>query len=116
VLGSRTNADLAVRLGLPVLVVGRTALGTINHVALTLAELARRRLEIAGVVLVRTTAQTAPHETSNDDLIESTSGARPLGTVPFLASVYEMEPDRIADAVATALPAAALTRLLAAAD
>jgi len=41
--GASTNADLAVHLGLPVLVVARTALGTINHIALTLSALGNAR-------------------------------------------------------------------------
>jgi dethiobiotin synthetase len=47
-----TMADLMVRLGLPVVVVARTALGTINHTLLTLEALRRRAIEIAGVVAV----------------------------------------------------------------
>jgi len=110
-VGSTTNADLAAALGLPVLVVARTALGTINHVALTLAELARRRLPLAGLVLVRTSAVAAPHEASNADFIETTTGTRPLGTVPFIEDA-EAAADRLADALEGALPANALARLL----
>jgi dethiobiotin synthase len=47
-----TMADLMVMLGLPVLVVARTALGTINHTLMTLETLRRRALHIAGVVMV----------------------------------------------------------------
>jgi dethiobiotin synthetase len=47
-----TMADLMVRLGLPVVVVARTALGTINHTLLTLEALRVRALDIAGVVVV----------------------------------------------------------------
>jgi dethiobiotin synthetase len=111
--GRTTNADLADRLGLPVLVVARTALGTINHVSLTLAELTRRRLPIAGVVLVRTDQRQAAHEGSNEELIETITGARPLGTLPFLSAAQISNPDRIADELARALPLAALARLLA---
>lgn len=46
-----TCADLAGRLGLPVVVVARPGLGTLNHTALTLAELDRRGLTLAGVVV-----------------------------------------------------------------
>lgn len=46
-----TCADLAARLGLPVLVVARPGLGTLNHTALTLAECDRRGLPVAGVVV-----------------------------------------------------------------
>lgn len=46
-----TCADLAGRLGLPVVVVARPGLGTLNHTALTVAELERRGLPLAGVVV-----------------------------------------------------------------
>ncbi len=42
--------DLIEALGLPVIIVCRTALGTINHSLLTLAALRQRQLPIAGVV------------------------------------------------------------------
>ncbi len=44
-------ADLIVCLGLPVIVVARTRLGTMNHTLLTLEALRRRGLEVAGVVM-----------------------------------------------------------------
>jgi dethiobiotin synthetase len=43
--------DLIVRLGLPVLVVASSQLGTINHTLLTLDKLRSRGVEIAGVVM-----------------------------------------------------------------
>ena len=43
-----TCADVAARLGLPLLVVARTALGTVNHTSLTLREAARASLQVAG--------------------------------------------------------------------
>lgn len=46
-----TLADIAGDLGAPVLVVADPALGTLNHTALTLEALERRRLDCAGVVL-----------------------------------------------------------------
>jgi dethiobiotin synthetase len=47
-----TMADLMRMLQLPAIVVGRTALGTINHTLLTLEALRRRALRVAGVVMV----------------------------------------------------------------
>lgn len=44
-------SDLIAALGLPVLLVASTRLGTINHTLLTLAELRRRGLQTVGVVL-----------------------------------------------------------------
>ena len=49
---SETIADLMIRLGLPVVVVAKTTLGTINHTLLTLEALRRRALDVAGVVMV----------------------------------------------------------------
>jgi dethiobiotin synthetase len=109
---ARTNADLAAALGLPLLVVARTALGTINHVALTLAELARRRLPLAGVVLVRSASTAPPHEPFNDQLIEELTGVRPLGTFPFLLEPELSDPDRLADVLARTLSPSALRQLL----
>jgi dethiobiotin synthetase len=109
---STTNADLAATLGLPVLVIGRTALGTINHVALTVAELRRRSLPLAGVLLVRSAADVAPHEATNARLIETVAGIRPLGTFPFLGEPELSDPDRLAEALALAVSPDVVRRLL----
>jgi dethiobiotin synthetase len=106
-----TTADLAVRLGLPVLIVGRMALGTINHVALTLAAAERRGLAIAGCVLNRTEPDVGPHERGNVELITAVTGRRPLGVVPHLGEARE-DDDRVADAVRDAVGAAGLRQLL----
>jgi dethiobiotin synthetase len=49
--GGQTIADLAVALGLPVVVVARGTLGTINHSLLTVQAVRSRGLPVAGVVL-----------------------------------------------------------------
>ncbi len=49
---TQTMANLMVRLGLPVVVVARTTLGTINHTVLTIEALRARSLHVAGVVMV----------------------------------------------------------------
>ena len=48
---SWTIADLAVRLSLPLVVVARAGLGTVNHTLLTVEAARRRGLQVAGVVL-----------------------------------------------------------------
>jgi dethiobiotin synthetase len=111
--GRYTNADIASHLRLPVLVVAKTALGTINHVALTLSALDQRRLPIAGVVLVRSSLEIEPQEATNARLIEDVSGVAPLGTLPRLTDADARDPDRLADALELALPSAALAHLLA---
>jgi dethiobiotin synthetase len=46
-------ADLAVAFGLPLVIVGRSGLGTINHTLLTLEAARARDLKVAGIVLNR---------------------------------------------------------------
>jgi dethiobiotin synthase len=48
---SELMIDLIARLALPVLVVARSGLGTINHTLLTLEALRLRRLDVVGVVM-----------------------------------------------------------------
>lgn len=110
--GAATAADLAAALGLPLLVVARTALGTVNHTALTLREAARSNLAVAGLVLNRTTADIEPHEAGNIDLIAGITGTRALGTFPFLPEASRRDPDRAADALLDALGESAVERLL----
>ena len=49
---SQTMADWMACLALPVLIVARSGLGTINHTLLTLEALRTRRLRVAGVVMI----------------------------------------------------------------
>jgi dethiobiotin synthetase len=109
-----TCADIAARLRLPLLVVARTALGTVNHTALTLREAARASLEIAGLILNRTTQTEQPHEEGNADLITKLTGRRPLGTLPWLAADLIRDPDAAATALATSIGEPALDLLLGA--
>ena len=110
--GRQTVADLAARIGLPLLVVGRTALGTINHVALTLAEAAHRRLRVAGYVLNRTAPEAGPHEGGNGEMIAAVTGLAPLGVLPHLPADLRDDDDRLADALLGALGEDVVTVLL----
>jgi len=70
--------DLIARLGLPVLLVARSGLGTINHTLMTLEVLRRRRLPILGVVM---NGQRNP---GNRQAIEH------FGAVPVLAEIQPL--------------------------
>jgi dethiobiotin synthetase len=70
--------DLLAAWRLPVVLVARTALGTINHSLLTIEALRRRDIEIHGVAFVGDEAQ-APQET-----IARMGNVRPLGRLPPL--------------------------------
>lgn len=67
--------DLMTHLGMPVLVVARTGLGTINHTLMTLEVLRSRTLNVAGVVMV---GESNPN---NRDAIER------WGDVPVVAEM-----------------------------
>lgn len=76
-----TCADLAARLALPVVVVARPGLGTLNHTALTLAELDRRGLPVAGVVVSGYPADPDLATRTNLDELDRLSGGRLLGVL-----------------------------------
>jgi dethiobiotin synthetase len=96
-----TAADIAAALRLPVLLVARNGLGTINHTALAINELQRRALPLAGVVLVDTTPDSSPDRASNAHLIARMTGTQPLGVLPHLA---HPTPDALANALAAFFP------------
>jgi dethiobiotin synthetase len=68
--------DLIQRLALPVLIVSRSTLGTINHTLLTIDALRHRSIGIAGVVMV------GPPNADNRDAIERYGRVDVLGQMP----------------------------------
>jgi dethiobiotin synthetase len=76
-----TVADLIAQLGLPVLVVARGTLGTLNHTLLTLEVASARHLNVVGVIV--------NHTVPADDLAATTNAMelRRLLKVPLLAEL-----------------------------
>ena len=66
-----TNRDLAVALGLPVLVVAANRLGALNHTLLTLEALERSALPVVGVVLNQMTADQTPAIDTNAAMLRT---------------------------------------------
>jgi dethiobiotin synthetase len=100
--GGELLIDLMALLELPVLLVARSALGTINHTLLSLDVLRRRGVPIAGVVL------SGPRNDDNCQAIET------YGDVRVLASVepFELTPPGLQVAAAAFDPTAELRRYL----
>jgi dethiobiotin synthetase len=71
--------DLIRQLELPVLVVARSGLGTINHTLLTIEALEQRAIRVAGVVMV------GPPEPENRLAIEQYGRTAVVGEMPTLA-------------------------------
>jgi dethiobiotin synthetase len=84
-----TNLDFAQRLGLPVVLVGRAGLGTLNHCALSAAAVTARGLSLLGIVLNRLTATDDPSVLGNPRWVSELTGARILGPTPFVADAGE---------------------------
>src|SRR5207237_10569648 len=80
-----TNLDLAERLGLPVVLVGRAGLGTLNHCALSAEALARRGIEVAAIVLNRVQAEDDATVATNRRLVEEMTECTVLGPTPYIA-------------------------------
>ncbi|MGO8671537.1 MAG: dethiobiotin synthase [Capsulimonadaceae bacterium] len=77
-----TMADLARDMGLPLLVVARAGLGTLNHTLLTVEFARARGLSIAGIVLSRYPARPDPAERTNPTLLELLTGLPILAKLP----------------------------------
>ena len=86
-LGDLTMLDLAKALDLPVLVVGRNVLGTINHTALTVMAARAAGLSVVGVVLNNTALQRDEATASNPDSLRRWSGTAYLGEFAFMPSL-----------------------------
>ena len=71
--------DLAVDLGLPVVVAARTGLGTINHTLLTVEAARAAGLRVAGVVMTPWPARPEPIELSNLATVTSLGGVQVNG-------------------------------------
>jgi len=78
-----TMADLAVSMDLPLVIVARPDLGTINHTCLTVAYAKARGLKVAGIIINGYNHQNpGAAERTNPGLIETMSGVPILGLVP----------------------------------
>jgi dethiobiotin synthetase len=99
--------DLMKALGVPVLLVARPSLGTINHTLLSVRELVRTGCAIAGIVLCDTRpAVRGIIEADNRRTIERLSGVPVLGDLPFIPEIAEpsLSPDAFVRLVGAHFP------------
>jgi len=94
--GGQSIANLAILLGLPLLIVARPTLGTINHTLLTIEAAHRRGLVTQGVIFSSGSAVEAADISSNAAEIWSGSGVPVVGTLPYQ---HDLSLDRLAAAV-----------------
>ncbi|HLZ33502.1 MAG TPA: dethiobiotin synthase [Nitrospira sp.] len=79
--------ELIIRLKLPVVVVGRAALGGINHALLTIEALHRKKIPIIALVLNRTqsprSALARTQERTTIEILRKQTGVPVLGPLPY---------------------------------
>lgn len=98
--GGYLIADLAREMRLPLLVVSRPALGTINHTLLTIFAARAMELPVAGYLVNRmpllpdVAEQEAPHQ------LASLASADLLGVLPEVSGTADEKVERLADAIA----------------
>ena len=95
-------ADLAASLELPVLLVARASLGTINHTLLSLEACATRCLDLKGVVISHSTGVLTDADARNLELLRSALGEHLIGEIPPQQDPENVRPeDAGLDAVLT---------------
>jgi dethiobiotin synthase len=90
---SQTMLDLAWEMRMPVLLVGHSGLGTINHVLLSLEAIRRRGCSVLGVILNDIAPVSAADSYIHDDnvrAIESFGKVRGVTRIPFLGAPPDM--------------------------
>lgn len=88
-------ADLARELGLPLLVVARATLGTINHTRLTLEAAAARQLVVLGVVICHTQDALPVPDAANLTALRDELADQLVGEIPPLRSGRRAPPSSL---------------------
>jgi dethiobiotin synthetase len=90
---STDTADFAARLGLPLVVVARAGLGTINHSRLTLEAAQNRGLRVRAVVLVQSRPERDPSYDSNPEALRRWGKVEIFGPIDYLQPLPKTAPD-----------------------
>ena len=103
---SQDGLDLIVTMKMPVVVVGRTGLGGINHARLTIEALRRRKIVVAALVLnrptVSSTREGALQERSTVSVLRECLNIPVIGPLPHVEKVQRLWHQGVADLANTA--------------
>ena len=88
-------ADLARELGLPLLVVARASLGTINHTLLTLEAARTRGLRVAGIVISHSSGALTSADAANLGALREALGETLVGEIPPLREAEAAPADAV---------------------
>ena len=106
--GRYTMADLAVDLGLPMLVVTASRLGAVSHTLLTLAHAQSRDLTVAAYVLNQLSRETDDAMSTNADLLARSTDVPCAGVIEWTPC----DPEGVAEAAASAVSRTRVDELL----
>jgi dethiobiotin synthetase len=88
--------DIIRQLGLPVLIVARLSLGTVNHSLLTIRQIQSEGLPLTGIVFSRTQAQDTAAEQTNPAVLQRYTNVPILGCLPFVSPEQAQDHETLA--------------------
>lgn len=107
--------DLAVDLGLPVIIVARPGLGTINHTLLTLRCALSAGAQVAGIIINNPAGDGGDDDharRTNPEVIKELAGVPLIGVFPYLAEMYGQNNKNLEKAASASLDRDCLMRFL----
>ncbi len=84
-------SDLAGDMKLPIIIVSRAGLGSINHTLLTLNHAQRSGLKVLGVIINKTSKNIQISEKTNPQVIRAFGGVPILGIIPYTSGRKSMD-------------------------
>ena len=99
ITGHATGTDLIRLLQIPIIVVARNALGTINHTLLTVEHARRSGLTVLGIILNQCTPAPDLYAETNPGIIAELSGLALLGVMPYIPPPVREDPSQLADII-----------------
>ena len=97
------TTDLIKDLDIPVIIVSRLGLGTINHTLLSVKHALACGLEVAGIIMNQASTEYGHAEKTNPEIIKRFSTVSLLGIVPFIEKGLRDNPEELADIVSRSL-------------
>lgn len=94
------TVDLVRMLGLPLVIVSRLSLGTINHTLLTVRQALHSGISIAGIIFNQLSPEAGLAEETSPDVINKFSRVRIIGRMPFITGDKRNDPDFLANLAA----------------